>query len=618
MTIIGPSYTATEIYELEMKSKLYFQPFKVDADRGLESIQVRLLSRSGYYSVNLLSNTDFTLNPFLPTTPQRWQAIGNYVDITHYRPTWSANQIAIQSMGPNNYNNYWEWQAIWPGMRTPVTGLDGKRMRLEAGWNVEVSFGMVGSAHYPGKTAVIKAFNSDQSETFSTTVTIPQSSALTQYVLNFVPTKPWRGVHIEITFSEAIPSAQPVLIKNASVRYRIGTLNGLVKMAVYQDANGRPGAQIAAATTTKIISTDLTGTAADYVFTFPANVFLKAGEIYHFAVLPDSTEIGNWIANTVDRKDNTLFAIGNPRDSTSTKSLNTWLYGVGWDTTFVGRGSLNYQINYTDTVPPSGANPVAVLWDCDCVVQYGRVTKLIADSENLLDVVAGSVSRKRIEIASAAQPGIGRWQSEWILQGHTLPIPQGTQLLWFNTQTNRFGGEWYMNGLLATRMEQIDGLNQPYAFDNGFNSGSPVIGVQPGQNGLAMDFLGWQAAGMYAATGGAVGIELNLPYRSQVYLNYRFLIFGTNQESFQVFVDGIPEGVEEFGVGAGDIAHDGKIMSFIPTNGNAYNVGWLLHDILEPGHHWVTLAFWGNNAQIWFGNFNTNDISGFCEVIRVP
>lgn len=620
MTITGPAHLAGTD-NLDCRTRMYFQSFKDSVARGLESIQVRLWRTQNNYSPNMLTNATFVLDPFASTTSQRWQAVGQYLGAA-YKWSWTTTQVNV-GIGGGAGNTYGEWGTIYPGMRTPVYGQDGNPLQLEIGWNGELVFGIAAGANAGTKTFQIRASNADNTESFSTTVNIASGAALANYTLTFTTTVAWRGVYIEILSTAGnVSVANPSLIKSVSFRYRVPTLNGLVKLHLHQDLNGRPGARIASANTTKNLNSDLTGSAANYLFTFSTPVFLQADTLYHFSVSMDSTELFNWTVGT--GADNIVYLVG---DLTSTTypdgQLTQYLFGTGWNTALGANGDLYFQINYSDVVPEPSYLPIVSKWDCDCAVQYGRIATLVANAESLIDVRGSGLNRERIEIASASEPGTGRWQSEWLLRGNSLPIPDGTQLLWFNTATNAFGGEWFQNGLVVTRLESGGLINNTLMIANS-DSGSfidPNLVTGSGATANPTTWRGWANVGTVVSEGAAVDVTVKNKYRCKVLLTIRVTAFSAGTLKFQVFVDGIPEGFEEGG--GSNATLDGAIVAAtVPGAGNfqEYTINWVVRDTLEPGTHHITLAAYGA-GQIFWGYPVVGggaDKFSLTEVIRVP
>lgn len=619
MTIVGPTHLAGTD-DLDLKTRAYYQSFKDTVDRGLESILIRGYRTQNNFSPNMLSDPTWNASPFLSTSVYPWEKFGCTLVGGIYKPIWTANNIAMRSS--NAYSPTFapgNWYGTGQAIRTGVKGFDGKPLQLEAGWVGEVVFQIAGSSDVGARSMKIRAYNSDVSESFTTTISIPTSSVATNYTLNFTTTKQWRGVTIELSANGAITN--PVNVKSASFRYKIVTLNGLIKLAVYNDNAGRPGARIAAATTTLNINSGMTGAAANYTFNFPANVFLKAGELYHFGVHVDSTELANWSIGT--GADNIVYLKGSiAAGAYADGQMSRYQFGTGFNDAVGAGGDLYFQINYTNTAPASGSYPITVDWDCDCAVQYGRVAKLVTDAEGLLDNYAYGIVRERIEISSSSEPGLGRWQSEWLLRGKSLPIPEGTQLLWYDPDTSKLGGEFYITGGVVSRMETRDLENTNYITMGVFgasyvslnaNAGMDIFSTNGGGSSNAGD---WAQDDFFGHAGGALGFVI--PYRSKVYITMNIHLYQFSNTEFYFFVDGIPVIFDE--LGGTTATSDSPAFALTPTGQITVNSSFAVTTILEPGNHYIAFSTIPNvTPQMTVSTLGEVATGrGWVEFVRVP
>jgi len=619
MTIVGPTHLAGTD-DLDMKTRTYYQSFKDTVDRGLESILIRGYRTQNNFSPNMLADPTWNASPFLTTSVYPWEKFGCTLVGGTYKPIWSANNIAMKSssafsptFAPGN------WYGTGQCIRTGVKGFDGKPLQLEIGWTGEVVFQIAGSTDVGARSMVIRAYNHDSSEVFTQSISIPQSSAATNYTLTFTTTKQWRGVNIQLYANG--PITNPVNVKSSSFRYKIVTLNGLLKLAVYNDNNGRPGARIATSTTTLNINSGMTGAAANYTFNFPATVFLKAGEVYHFGVHVDSTEQANWSIGT--GADNILYIRGSlAAGAYADGQMTRWQFGTGYNDAIGAAGDLYFQINYTNTVPASGSYPLTVDWDCDCAVQYGRVAKLVTDTEGLLDNYAYGLVRERIEIASSSEPGLGRWQSEWLLRGKSLPIPEGTQLLWYDPDTLKLGGEFYISSGLAQRMETRDLENTNFVTMGVYgasyislnaNVSMDIFSTNGGGSSNAGD---WAQDDFFGHAGGAIGFTV--PYRCKVYVNMNIMLNNLANTEFYFFVDGIPVFFDE--LGGTTATSDSPAFAVTPTASITVGSTFACTTILEPGFHYIAFSTIPNVTPSMIVNTIGEAVNGrgWLEFVRVP
>lgn len=106
-----------------------------------------------------------------------------------------------------------------------------------------------------------------------------------------------------------------------------------------------------------------------------------------------------------------------------------------------------------------GSGHLSVVWPCDCNAQRSIVKTLITDIE-AQDTLIRTYAKKQMQIFSSTPPSVAQWQTQWLLKGNTLPLPDGIECLWFDTSGNTYGNQYFtVNGYVyPTEMLRYRGL----------------------------------------------------------------------------------------------------------------------------------------------------------------
>lgn len=146
---------------------------------------------------------------------------------------------------------------------------------------------------------------------------------------------------------------------------------------------------------------------------------------------------------------------------------------------------------------------ITINWDCDCNDQAAVVSTLLADINSQNTIIQSAFS-KQIQIFSKTQPSTAQWQTQWLLRGNTLPMPNGVECLWFDTTLNTYGAQYYT----------INGI--PYPVEMKMYRGIESVKVVPDSLSLFGTTLNTSAAGLthWDTTGGspqAASVIFNIP-----------------------------------------------------------------------------------------------------------
>ncbi len=90
-----------------------------------------------------------------------------------------------------------------------------------------------------------------------------------------------------------------------------------------------------------------------------------------------------------------------------------------------------------------GDNHITIDWSCDCDEQRTLLSTMFADIE-AQDEIIRDAGRQQLQIFSKNPPSTAQWQTEWLLRGNSLPLPDGLELLWFDTTNNDYGAQYYV------------------------------------------------------------------------------------------------------------------------------------------------------------------------------
>lgn len=101
-----------------------------------------------------------------------------------------------------------------------------------------------------------------------------------------------------------------------------------------------------------------------------------------------------------------------------------------------------------------GNQNITINWPCDCGLQSSVWKTMLTDIE-AQDTYIDSKKRKQLQIFADNQPSTAQWQTQWILQGNSLPITTGVECLWFDTSANTYGAQYYVVGGIPYPVEML-------------------------------------------------------------------------------------------------------------------------------------------------------------------
>lgn len=101
----------------------------------------------------------------------------------------------------------------------------------------------------------------------------------------------------------------------------------------------------------------------------------------------------------------------------------------------------------------------ALVWPSDMNAQGGIMLQLLTKLDLLMTEWGGQI-HGTLQINQPNPPTTADWNSLWVAEGNTLPIPLGTRLLWYNTADQAFGGYFIVSedgdsNIVIVRAENI-------------------------------------------------------------------------------------------------------------------------------------------------------------------
>jgi hypothetical protein len=177
-----------------------------------------------------------------------------------------------------------------------------------------------------------------------------------------------------------------------------------------------------------------------------------------------------------------------------------------------------------------------------------------------------------VTLKQAAEPTQSDWETAWIAQtGLSLPIPPSAQLLWWNTNTDRFGG---MYGT-------VEGNETPYRRDHAYPRGGTVM--------IKTNYKVDQKSLTYRI--GSVlsdhpSVTIDLPVKADLYMEYSLFVSlssGSGQWGGDFLVNGVKVGTQYYG-----LAPDQGIVNAMTSC--QLRVPFILADA-EPGEYTVQAIF---------------------------
>lgn len=238
-------------------------------------------------------------------------------------------------------------------------------------------------------------------------------------------------------------------------------------------------------------------------------------------------------------------------------------------------------------------NNITINWPCDCADQKLVIAEMLSDIE-LQDELVRDGLKNQIIVFSKTEPSQGRWQTEWINMGNTLPIPNGVECLWYDTTNNAYGAQYFA----------IDGIVYPVEMHRyrGLSKFSMFTNVDQGQ-GASLNFTATAAnrftvAGNYHAYDIVTPTEyVGVPFYLEIYIP----VYVRNQNMTWTIYEGSSNHYQT--LYGGDAA--GAFGSLINSaNGRLNILQWIHYSPTGASALSVRIApTAGTNGQVWTNQY---------------
>lgn len=366
--------------------------------------------------------------------------------------------------------------------------------------------------------------------------------------------------------------------------YGFGAPAGDLYIVIHKDDNGSPGEIVENGISDVILASTISLAGSTYTFTFSSPPYLADGVQYYFAIYNTGY---NWpavgyITIYVDSSAPT-FADGILQTFTSGDLV--WTDVTGSDTVF--------ETQYTDAVPTAEAVfEVDLNWSCDCDLQHQMMVDNVAEITELNNYVNSSLL-ERLESYTPAIPSNGIWKSKWLGKGNTLPVIDGTNLLWYNETDEEFGGEFLPLG------------GNFYKKDNVYGKGREYAVLTPD---TLNDYGNTLSATNFTAAPNPILSWTNFYVPVESYLEFSFIVgayraAGAANIYWNYFINSVNQYHTEFST-AGALDRYGTWPAFAgATSMNYLGVRWVHYTTLQPGVYTLDVRFAASltNAVVSFG-----------------
>jgi hypothetical protein len=588
MTIAGPQYL-TDADDISLKGRKAAQSFTISGgDRSLHSVKVKLNEAITVASSNYIQNPNFTANPLTDTIQQPYEIFTN-----SYTPVWVSGSLKINSW-PIRWTNALSL-TTYAYIKTRVKNAASAPLQLPAGTAVSVTLNMANS-NTSDRTFNIRIFNDKGTEFFQPSFSALAGAAATDYTYNFVTTKEWNEVYIEIQLPQGTLNTHYFTIYGLICTAGYPAVEP-ISIAICEDNDGKPGRVLSWGEYSGSNQLVPAAVKTEYEFLFPDAPFIEDGKTYHILVSPNAQYDAEWFGTSAAGFG--IYVYGDSAGSSYADGKLIFLSdGSDWDTSPTD-GDLYFIITYEDVALNNNLFPLSVTWPSDCNDQIPVVDNLLGNMESAMEYLEAN-TRPSITLYLKTEPTLLLWQAEWIRQGKTLPLPNNIQLLWWNPETNVFGGEYtYINStLMRVDVEPTYGMLGTYTYSGDYGVG----GV-----GYVRDFLN----GNNQITFGNLPrcfFPITLKYPSQLY--FRIMLVWPMTTAITTLhwayaINNKNIAVEEFGIldasaGVSGLLSQSVVAASITLEKDAtpfHGVNWLHKSTLYPGSYSVDIVWWSTVAD---------------------
>jgi hypothetical protein len=337
-----------------------------------------------------------------------------------------------------------------------------------------------------------------------------------------------------------------------------GSPTGNLHAVLYDDdGSGKPNSPVEnGVSPTLQLASGISGAGAQYTFDFSASPpFLLNNAKYHIVLLTDADWDGtNYLEFGVDGS-SPSFADGN---------INTFANGASIWTEDLTRDAA-FSSQYSDTTPDAPVDTIDLQWTCDCNNQDEVVESNLSIINDLKTVMV-NLLRPIIEVYSPYFPSQGNWESEWLKLGNSLPIPDGTNLLWYDTFNNKFGGRYtFVNGQYTEIIYKLPKGSQ-------YGLTRPSVGGNMGVN-LSTTFGTGTNGNIVFDTSG-----LLVPS----HLRFNFNLYAGGTVAWNYLINSVNQYNTEFGTALNTDAYGKFVGPALPAF-SSFQIRWQHYQVVNPG-----------------------------------